>query len=245
MMTENNKKEPEEDVLTENAGSVHPLNRVINDIVQIFSEQGFEVATGTEIEDEQHNFDDLNVPKDHPARDMQDTFWLKDFTSHLLRTHTSGVQIHYMKDNKTPFKIVAPGKVYRYEATDKTHEVQFHQLEGLVVGENINMGHLKNALNTFVRKFYGEDVETRLRPGFFPFVEPGVEVDMKKGDGKWIEVLGAGMVHPNVLENCGIDPKKYQGFAFGIGIDRVAMLKYGIDDVRKFYDGDLRFVNQF
>jgi len=242
-MTENTDKKESKDIT--GSGSVHILNRVINDIVRIFSEQGFEVATGTEIEDEQHNFDDLNVPKDHPARDMQDTFWLKDFAGHLLRTHTSGVQIHYMKDNKTPFKIIAPGKVYRYEATDKTHEVQFHQLEGLVVGENINIGHLKNALNTFVKKFYGESVETRLRPGFFPFVEPGLEMDMKKRDGKWIEVLGAGMVHPSVLENCGIDSKKYQGFAFGIGMDRVAMLKYGIDDVRKFYDGDLRLVDQF
>jgi phenylalanyl-tRNA synthetase alpha chain len=248
-MTENTDKKESKDIT--GSGSVHILNRVINDIVRIFSEQGFEVATGTEIEDEQHNFDDLNVPKDHPARDMQDTFWLKDFAGHLLRTHTSGVQIHYMKDNKTPFKIIAPGKVYRYEATDKTHEVQFHQLEGLVVGENINIGHLKNALNTFVKKFYGESVETRLRPGFFPFVEPGIEVDMKllEGDsklaGKWIEVMGAGMVHPNLLEVAGIDSKKYSGFAFGMGIDRLGVMKYGVEDVRDYYTGDLRFVNQF
>ncbi|MFW5887482.1 MAG: phenylalanine--tRNA ligase subunit alpha [Bacteriovoracia bacterium] len=242
MSEQNQKQNTEQNV---EAGSIHPLNRVVSDIVQIFSEMGFEVATGTEIEDEKHNFDDLNVPKDHPARDMQDTFWLKDFPGHLMRTHTSGVQIHYMKENQPPFKIVAPGKVYRYEATDKTHEVQFHQIEGLVVGKGINLGHLKKALNIFVKKFYGDDVETRLRPGYFPFVEPGVEVDMKRGDGDWIEMLGAGMVHPNVLKNCGLDPEEYSGFAFGIGLDRVAMLKYGIDDVRKFYDGDLRMINQF
>lgn len=236
-MTDSNKKE--------DRGSIHPITRVINDLVSIFSEQGFQVITGNEIEDEEHNFDALNVPKDHPARDMQDTFWLKDFAGHLLRTHTSGVQIHFMKENQPPFKIVSPGKVYRYEATDKTHEVQFHQVEGLVVAENINVGHLKNALNNFVKKFYGDDVTTRLRPSYFPFVEPGFEVDMKKGEGDWIEMLGAGMVHPNVLENCGIDSKKYQGFAFGIGVERIAMLKYGIDDVRKFYDGDLRLINQF
>lgn len=226
-------------------GSIHLISRVINDIVKIFSEMGYEVATGTEIDDERHNFDALNVPKDHPARDMQDTFWLKDFPGHLLRTHTSPAQVHYMEKNKTPFKIVVPGKVFRNEATDKHHEAQFHQIEGLVIGENINLGNLKGALNTFVKKFYGEGVETRLRPGYFPFVEPGVEIDMKRKDGDWIEMLGAGMVHPNVLENCGIDSKKYQGFAFGIGIERVAMLKYGIDDIRNFYNGDLRLVDQF
>lgn len=226
-------------------GSIHPITRVTNDIVTIFTEMGYEIALGNEIEDEQHNFDDLNVPKDHPSRDMQDTFWLKDFPGHLLRTHTSGVQVHYMKSHQPPFKIVAPGKVYRYEATDKHHEAQFHQIEGLVVAEGINIGHLKGALNTFVEKFYGGDVETRLRPGFFPFVEPGVEVDMKRKNGRWIEMLGAGMVHPNVLENCGIDSKKYQGFAFGIGVDRVTMLKYGIEDIRSLNNGDLRLVNQF
>lgn len=230
---------------TEEGGKIHPINRVFNDIVNIFSEMGYEVATGNEIDDERHNFDALNVPKDHPARDMQDTFWLKDFPGHLLRTHTSAVQVHYMEKNKDPFKIIVPGKVYRNEATDKHHEAQFHQIEGLVVGENINLGNLKGALNTFVKKFYGEGVEVRLRPGYFPFVEPGVEIDMKKPNGDWIEMLGAGMVHPNVLEDCGIDSKKYQGFAFGIGIERVAMLKYSVGDIRDFYTGDLRLINQF
>jgi phenylalanyl-tRNA synthetase alpha chain len=228
-----------------NIGSVTPITRVTDDIVKVLSEMGFQVETGTEIEDEKHNFDDLNVPKDHPARDMQDTFWLADFPNHLLRTHTSGVQIHFMENNKPPFKITAPGKVYRYEATDKTHEVQFHQIEGLVVGENINLGNLKHTLNTFIKKLFGDDVEIRLRPGYFPFVEPGVEIDMRRPNGQWIEVLGAGMVHPNVLENVGIDSKKYQGFAFGAGIDRIAMLKYEIDDVRLLYTGDLRLINQF
>lgn len=226
-------------------GSIHPINIVINDIVKIFTDLGFQIELGNEIEDEKHNFDDLNVPKDHPARDMQDTFWLKDFPFHLLRTQTSGVQIHFMEKNKPPFKIISPGKVYRYEATDKTHELQFHQIEGLVVGENISLANLKFALNTFIKKLYGENIETRFRPGYFPFVEPGVEMDMRRPNGKWIEILGAGMVHPNVLRNVGIDSEKYSGFAFGIGIERVAMLRYGISDVRDFYNADLRLINQF
>jgi phenylalanyl-tRNA synthetase alpha chain len=227
------------------SGSIHPITRITDEIAKVFTDMGFEIALGNEIEDEYHNFDALNVPKDHPARDMQDTFWLKDFPGHVLRTHTSPVQINYMEKNKPPFKIVAPGKVYRYEATDKTHEAQFHQIEGLVVGENITMANLKFCLLSFVKKIFGEDVEIRLRPGYFPFVEPGVEMDMRRPNGKWIEILGAGMVHPNVLNSMGIDPNKYTGFAFGMGIDRIAMLKYGIDDVRLFYNGDLRLTNQF
>jgi phenylalanyl-tRNA synthetase alpha chain len=187
----------------------------------------------------------LNVPADHPARDMQDTFWLKDVPNFLMRTQTSNSQIHFMESHKPPFKIVAPGKVYRYEATDKTHEVQFFQVEGLVVGENISMANLKFALNYFIRKMFGDDVELRFRPGYFPFVEPGVEIDMRKKDGDWIEVLGAGMVNKAVLNNVGIDPNKYQGFAFGVGVDRIAMLKYGLDDIRPLYQGDLRLINQF
>lgn len=236
-------------------GHIHPLVRTIYDMVSIFEDMGFEVALGPEIEDEYHNFDALNVPKDHPSRDMQDTFWLKD-TDKLLRTHTSNVQTRFMEKNQPPFKIVAPGKVFRYEATDRTHEVAFHQFEGLVVGENISLANLKDTLNTVLKKLFGEDLKTQFRPGFFPFVEPGVEIDLTcfkcKGEGcstcshsGWIEVLGAGMVHPNVLNSVGIDPKKYQGFAFGIGVDRLTMLKYGIDDVRLFYNGDLRLVNQF
>jgi len=226
-------------------GHIHPITRITEDIVKVFTDMGFEVALGNEIEDEYHNFDALNVPKDHPARDMQDTFWLKDLPGHVLRTHTSPVQINYMENNKPPFKIVAPGKVYRYEATDKTHEVQFHQIEGLVVGENINMGNLKFALDTFVKKIFGQDVEIRMRPGYFPFVEPGIELDMRRPNGEWIEILGAGMVNPNVLNNVGIDSNKFKGFAFGMGVDRIAMLKYEIDDVRGFYNGDLRLINQF
>jgi len=238
-------------------GHIHPITQITNEIVKVFIDQGFEVATGPEIETEYYNFDALNVPKDHPSRDMQDTFWLKpEKLKKLLRTHTSAVQIHHMEHNKPPFKIVIPGKVFRNEATDVTHEAQFHQIEGLVVGENITFKHLKGALETFIHKLFGEDIEIKLRPGFFPFVEPGVEIDMMclrcKGDGcpsckqnGWIEVLGAGMVHPNVLNQAGIDPRKYQGFAFGVGVDRIAMLKYGINDVRLLYSGDLRLVNQF
>lgn len=237
-------------------GHIHPVSLVINDIVQVFVEMGFEVASGPEYEDEFHNFDALNIPADHPSRDEQDTFWIKNNPGELLRTHTSGVQIRFMENHKPPFKIVAPGKVFRNEATDRTHERQFHQIEGLVIGENINMGHLKDALNSFIKKLFGEEVQMKLRPGYFPFVEPGVEIDMQcfrcEGGGcpscahnGWIEILGAGMVHPNVLNAAGIDPKKYSGFAFGVGIDRIAMLKYGIDDIRQLYNGDIRVTNQF
>jgi phenylalanyl-tRNA synthetase alpha chain len=226
-------------------GHIHPISNIINDMVSVFTEMGFEVVNYGESDNEYHNFDALNVPANHPARDMQDTFWLKDFPKNLLRTQTSNSQIHYMEKNKPPFKIVAPGKVYRYEATDKTHEVQFHQFEGLVVGENISMANLKFALYAFLQKMFGDDVEIRFRPGFFPFVEPGVEIDMRKKDGKWIEVLGAGMVNKKVLNNVGIDSNKYTGFAFGVGVDRISMLKYGVDDLRYFYNGDLRLINQF
>jgi phenylalanyl-tRNA synthetase alpha chain len=230
--------------MKEEKGHIHPINKIIQEITSTFFELGFELVSGPEIENEYYNFDALNVPKDHPARDMQDTFWLME-PEKLLRTHTSGNQIHYMEKNKPPFKIISPGKVYRYEATDKTHEVQFHQIEGLVVGENINMGNLKFALNAFIKKMFGPETEIRLRPGFFPFVEPGIEIDIRRKNGKWIEVLGAGMVHKNVLNNVGINHRKFQGFAFGVGVDRMAMLKYGVDDVRYFYNGDLRIVNQF
>ncbi len=231
--------------MKEEKGHIHVINRITDDIVKVFKEMNFEVVLSNEIEDEYHNFDALNVPKDHPARDMQDTFWLATNPASLLRTQTSNTQIRYMEKNKPPLKIVAPGKVYRYEATDRTHEVQFHQIEGLVVGEGINMRHLKFALNSFIKKLYGKNTEIRFRPGYFPFVEPGIEIDMKRKDGNWVEVLGAGMVHPNVLNNVGIDPKKYTGFAFGAGLDRLAMIKYGIDDIRGFYNGDLRLINQF
>ena len=229
-------------------GTLNPLTLIINDAVRIFTELGFEVATGPELESERYNFDMLNFPPDHPARDMQDTFFIKNRPGYVLRTHTSNVQTRYMETlskagKNPPFAIVVPGKVFRNEATDATHEMQFYQIEGLMVGENINLAHLKGVLLEFFKKFLGPDAEIRLRPSFFPFVEPGVEVDVKVGE-KWVEVLGAGMVHPNVLKNCGIDPEKYQGFAFGMGADRFLVMKYGLHDIRLTYQGDLRF-NQF
>ncbi len=229
-------------------GTKHPISLIINEVVSIFSNMGFEIATGPELEDEWHNFDALNVSKDHPARDMQDTFFIKDKIEHVLRTHTSGVQIRYMEQlvkegKKPPFAIVVPGKVFRNESTDAGHEMQFFQLEGLMIGKDINVANLKYVLTEFFKKFLGEDAEIRLRPSFFPFVEPGFEVDVKH-NGKWMELLGAGMVHPNVIKNCGLDPKEWQGFAFGFGLDRLTIVKFGIPDIRLFYQGDLR-LNQF
>jgi len=243
--------------MTNNEKHIHPITRVIREVTSIFIEMGFEVAQGPEMEDEYFNFDALNVPQDHPARDMQDTFWLEPMNlKKLLRTQTSDVQIRYMKENKPPIAIVVPGKVFRNEATDATHDAQFNQMEGLMIGKNITLAHLKTALETFLKKLFGDDVQIRLRPGYFPFVEPGVEIDMVcfkcKGAGcpscshnGWIEILGAGMVHPKVLNNVGIDSREWQGFAFGIGIDRIVMLKYGIDDIRLMYAGDLKFNQQF
>lgn len=234
----------------------HPITGLIREINSIFHEMGFEFAEGPEIETEHYNFDALNVPPNHPARDMQDTFWVKSQNRLVMRTHTSPVQVRYMESHEPPFRIIVPGKVFRNEATDATHEAQFYQLEGLMVGKDITLGTLKSVLDTFLKKLVGKDIQTRFRPSYFPFVEPGVEVDMScfKCEGKgcsickqtgWIEIMGAGMVHPNVLQNAGIDSRVWQGFAFGAGIDRIAMLAYGIDDVRLFYSGDLRFVNQF
>lgn len=235
-------------------GHRHPLSQMIAEINSIFAEQGFVFAEGPEAETEVYNFDRLNVAKDHPARDMQDTFWLSPKQTNepmVLRTHTSPVQARYMESHEPPMRIIVPGKVFRNEATDATHEAQFHQLEGLVVDKGIHMGHLKGTIEYFFSKFFAGDVEVRFRPSFFPFVEPGVEVDMmlKGSDSKlanrWIEIMGAGMIHPNVLAGSGIDPTIYSGFAFGMGIDRLAVMKYGIDDIRHLYSGDLRFVSQF
>ena len=227
-------------------GKLHPLTQTIRSINDIFVGMGFEIADGPHIEDQWHNFDALNVPKDHPARDMQDTFFVRsdDEEKKVLRTHTSNVQIRFMeqfiKEGRTlPLKVIAPGKVFRQEATDRTHEAQFHQVEGLVVGKGVSLAHLKGTLEEFLKQFYGRPIEFRFRPGYFPFVEPGIEIDLKFGD-TWMEVLGAGMVHPNVLKNVGIDPEEYSGFAFGVGIDRLTMMKYGIDDVRLMYQGDLK-----
>lgn len=230
-------------------GSLHPLTLIMNEAVSIFKEMGFSVEQGPELEDEWHNFDALNVPKDHPARDMQDTFFIKDKKEMVLRTHTSSSQIRYMENmtesgGEPPFAIIVPGKVFRNEATDVNHEMQFYQIEGLVVGKDISVANMKGVLLEFFKKFFeGEEVDIRMRPSFFPFVEPGFEIDLKR-EGKWVELLGAGIVHPNVLENCKIDSNKYQGFAFGIGLDRLMKMKLKLNDIRHSYQGDLR-INQF
>jgi phenylalanyl-tRNA synthetase alpha chain len=252
-------------------GHTHLITQAIQEISDIFNGIGFSVVEGPEVETDHYNFEALNFPKDHPARDMQDTFWLKvaenaDLTQNnaekksnsiqresafvphsfalLLRTHTSPVQIRYMESHKPPMAIIVPGKVFRNEATDATHEAQFFQFEGLYVDKNVSMAHLKGVLTHFFKKYFGDDAEIRFRPSFFPFVEPGVEVDMK-WKGKWLEMMGAGLVHPNVLESAGVDSKLWQGFAFGGGIDRLLAVKYGLDDIRHLYSGDLRFNNQF
>lgn len=237
-------------------GHRHPVTMIIEEISSIFSTMGFDVALGPEIESEHYNFDALNIPAHHPARDLWDTFWIKDHKGMLLRTHTSPMQIRYMEEREPPIRVVVPGKVFRYEATDATHEAQFYQFEGLMVGSNISLANLKSVLSVFFRKFFGKDLAVRFRPSYFPFVEPGVEVDITcfkcLGEGcaickttGWIEVMGAGMVHPKVLEAVHINPNKWRGFAFGVGVDRLAMLRYGIDDIRLLYSGDLRLINQF
>lgn len=239
-------------------GHIHPISSLIREANRIFLQMGFTFAEGPLLEDEVHNFDSLNVPKDHPARDMQDTFFIKDAPGMVLRTHTSNVQIRYMEEQiqkgvQPPYRMVAMGKVFRNEATDMTHEAEFFQMEGMVIGEDITMAHLRGTLTEFFSQLMGGQAEVRFRPSFFPFVEPGLEVDMRvmgesvpeKLRGRWIEIMGAGMVHPNVLKNAGVDPKKYQGFAFGGGLDRLAILRWGIDDIRLMHSADLRFINQF
>ncbi len=239
-------------------GHIHPISSLIREANGIFSRMGFSFADGPLLETEFYNFDSLNFPKDHPARDMQDTFFIKDEPGAVLRTHTSPVQVRYMEEQikkgiKPPYRIIAPGKVFRNEATDMTHEAEFYQIEGLVVGEDISLAHLKGTLTHFFSELFRGAVEVRFRPSFFPFTEPSVEVDMRltaldapeKLRGRWIEMMGAGMVHPNVLKNSGIDPQKYKGFAFGGGLDRIAILRWGIDDIRLMHSADLRFVNQF
>lgn len=238
------------------AGTMHPLSRVIEEAEDIFMGLGFEVAEGPEVELDHYNFEMLNLPKDHPARDMQDSFYITEEI--LLRTQTSPVQARTMiaKAGKTPVKIICPGKVYRRDDDDATHSHQFMQIEGLVIGKGISMSDLKGTLLTFARQMFGENQKIRLRPSFFPFTEPSVEVDIQcvmcGGEGcrmckhtKWIEILGAGMVHPNVLRMGGYDPEEVSGFAFGMGVERIALLKYGIDDIRHFYTNDVRFLRQF
>ena len=240
-------------------GHLHPISSLIREANTIFLQMGFTFAEGPLVEDEVHNFDMLNVPKDHPARDMQDTFFMKGEPGAVLRTHPSPVQVRYMeaqikKGVKPPYRVIVPGKVFRNEATDMTHEAEFFQIEGLAVGEDVSLAQLKGTLEHFFKALFKDaSVEIRFRPSFFPFTEPSVEVDMRLvGDGapeklrgRWIEMMGAGMVHPSVLQNAGVDPKQYQGFAFGMGLDRLALLRWGIDDVRHMHSADLRFINQF
>ena len=236
-------------------GRIHPVSQVIDEISSIFSEIGFNVEEGPDVENEYNNFSALNTPKNHPARDMHDTFYLDKNKEFLLRTHTSPVQVRTMLKGKPPFKIIAPGRTYRSDS-DQTHSPMFHQVEGLHIDKNINMGHLKGCLNYFIKEFFEVDkIKMRFRPSHFPFTEPSAEVDIGYevkdgkiviGEGnKWLEILGCGMVHPNVLKNVKVDTLKYQGYAFGIGIDRMAMLKYGINDLRAFFETDYRWLNHF
>jgi phenylalanyl-tRNA synthetase alpha chain len=264
-------------------GRLHPITVAIREIADIFGTMGFGVAYGPELEDEWHNFTSLNVPPGHPARDMQDTFWLKgaagnevegenssrdkerepsesEHEKSVMRTHTSPVQMRYMEEQvragiMPPYRVIVPGKVFRNEATDATHEAQFYQNEGLAIGEDVTLAHLKGTLDTFFRAYLGPEARIRFRPSFFPFTEPSVEVDVwfkphvrdgePASEGRWLEVMGGGMVHPQVIENAGLDSKKYQGFAFGGGIERLIMVKHGVNDVRLFHSGDLRFVYGF
>jgi phenylalanyl-tRNA synthetase alpha chain len=239
-------------------GSIHPVSQVMDELAEIFADLGFAVATGPEIEDQWHNFTALNMPETHPARAMHDTFYLAaggGEEAKVLRTHTSPVQIRTMMAQQPPIRIIAPGRVYRSDS-DATHTPMFHQIEGLVIDKGIHMGHLKWTLETFLKAFFErDDIVLRLRPSYFPFTEPSAEVDVgysivngKRvigGSEGWMEVLGSGMVHPNVIASCGLDPNEWQGFAFGTGVDRLAMLKYGMDDLRAFFDGDLRWIKHY
>lgn len=237
-----------------NMGKRHPISQIIDEITEIFMGMGFSIAEGPEVESVDNNFDALNAPKDHPSRDMSDTFYISD--NLLLRTQTSPVQVRTMRNEELPIKVISPGRCFRFDSPDATHSPMFHQTEGLVVGKDVTMAQLKGTLDTFVKKLFGEHTKTKFRPHNFPFTEPSAEVDVTcfkcQGEGcpmckyeGWIEILGAGMVHPNVLRNCGIDPEVYSGFAFGMGVDRIAMLKYEIDDIRLLFENDMRFLDQF
>jgi len=223
-------------------GGLHPITRTLERIEALFRSLGFEVADGPEIEDDFHNFTALNTPENHPARSMHDTFYVEG--GHVLRTHTSPIQVRYMETHAPPIKIIAPGRVYRVDS-DATHSPMFHQVEGLWIAEDVSFADLKGVVTEFLRHFFErDDLRVRFRPSFFPFTEPSAEIDMSFGDG-WLEIAGAGQVHPNVLISVGIDPERYQGFAFGMGADRVAMLRYGVNDLRAFYENDLAFLKQF
>ncbi len=243
-------------------GRLHPITQVQNEVIDIFRSMGFSVQEGPEVETDYYNFTALNIPTTHPAREMMDTFWIKGKKKRpegrgiLLRTHTSPVQIRTMKKFKWPLRVIAPGRCFRHEATDASHEATFYQIEGLMVGEDVTLAHLKGTFDYLVKRLFGPKTRIRLRPGYFPFVEPGFEMDITcqvcGGRGcsvcsqtGWVEIIPCGMVHPNVLRNAGYDPKKVTGFAFGMGLDRITMMKYGINDIRLFYKGDLRFLRQF
>ena len=235
-------------------GKKHPISQIIDEVSEIFMGLGFSIAEGPEVETIENNFDALNAPKDHPSRDMSDTFYIN--SELLLRTQTSPVQVRTMKSQELPIKVISPGRCFRFDSPDATHSPMFHQIEGLVVGKDVTMAQLKGTIDNFVKKLFGEETKTKFRPHNFPFTEPSAEVDvtcfkcggegcaMCKQEG-WIEILGAGMVHPNVLRNCGIDPEVYSGFAFGMGVERIGMLKYEIDDIRLLFENDMRFLNQF
>lgn len=231
-------------------GHFHPISLVQRQLEEIFQSMGFSVIDGLEIETEYYDFDALNIPKNHPARNLGDTFWLKDIEL-LLRTHTSPMQARYMEKHQPPLRIIVPGRCFRHEATDASHDVQFYQVEGLMVGQDVSLVNFKGVIKEFLKRFFGPEMKMRLRPGHFPFTEPSFEVDIMvqqthhKKLGDWLEIMGAGMVHPNVFKAVGYLPGKWQGFAFGVGLDRLAMLKYQIDDIRLFYSGDLRFLKQF
>lgn len=238
------------------SGSRHPISLVRNQIVSIFGRIGFSVSEGNEIEDDWHNFTALNTPEDHPARDMQDTFYVNEDPAMVLRTQTSSVQVHIMQNQKPPIRTISPGRVYRNEAISARAHCQFHQVEGLYIDEQVSFADLKQTLLYFAKEMFGQDIKIRLRPSYFPFTEPSAEMDIScsicKGDGcnvckhtGWVEILGCGMVDPQVLQNCGIDPVKYKGFAFGMGIERITMLKYEVKDLRLFFDNDVRFLSQF
>lgn len=245
-------------------GHIHPLTHTLKNIERVFESMGFTVFLTPEVETEFYNFDSLNIPANHPAREMWDTFWLpknirkdqqKTDDRLLLRTHNTAMQHHYMKNNNPPFRVITPGKCFRYEASDNSHDIQFYQVDGLVVDQNVSVSNFKAIIEQFLKKLFARDIQVRMRPGYFPFVEPGFEIDIaynerganssaSKGTN-WLEIMGAGMVHPQVFNQAGYNPQHWQGFAFGMGVDRLAMLKYGIDDVRLFYQNDLRFLEQF
>jgi phenylalanyl-tRNA synthetase alpha chain len=237
-------------------GSIHPITQIIDEICVIFNRMGFSVVEGPEVETEYNNFTGLNIPLEHPSRDAFDTFYLKNYSKLLLRSHTSPVQVRAMKAHKPPLAIVVPGRVYRPDAVDASHLFMFHQIEGFMVDTNIKFSDLKGTLELFAKSVFGQDIKMRFRPHFFPFTEPSAEMDISciicRGRGcsvcgrkGWLEILGSGMIHPNVFRQVGYDPKKYTGFAFGMGVERIAMLKYGINDIRLFFENDLRFLKQF